>query len=37
MPERNRHHLTAAWRLLAETWRRRQGWISVRENQQTKV
>ena len=37
MPERNRHHLTAAWRLVVETWLRRQGWISVRENQPTKV
>jgi hypothetical protein len=37
MPGRNRHHLTAAWRLVVETWLRRQGWISVRDKNQTKV
>jgi transposase InsO family protein len=29
MPERNRHTFNAAWRLVVETWLRRQGWISV--------
>jgi hypothetical protein len=37
MPERTRHHLTAAWRLVVESWLRRQGWISVRQNNQTNV
>jgi hypothetical protein len=31
MPERNRHTVNAAWRLVVETWLRRQGWISVTE------
>lgn len=37
MPERNRHTLSAAWRLLVEDWLRRQQWISVRLNQQPNV
>jgi hypothetical protein len=37
MPERTRHGLNAAWRLVVESWLRRQGWISVRENHQPKV
>jgi hypothetical protein len=37
MPERNRHTLNAAWRLLVEDWLRRQQWISVRLNQQPNV
>ena len=34
MPERNRHRQAAAWRLIVETWLRRQGWIRVWENNQ---
>jgi transposase InsO family protein len=37
MPERNRHTLSAAWRLLVEDWLRRHQWISVRVNRQTNV
>ena len=37
MPERTRHRLNAAWRLIVETWLRRQGWITVRDHPQTKV
>ena len=37
MPERNHHTLNAAWRLVVESWLRRQGWISVKEKPQTKV
>ena len=37
MPERNRHRLNAAWRLIVETWLRRQGWITIRDHPQTKV
>ena len=37
MPERNRHTTNAAWRLVVETWLRRQGWITVTEKQQPKV
>jgi hypothetical protein len=37
MPERNRHTLSAAWRLLVEDWLRRQQWISVRLNHQPNV
>lgn len=37
MPERTRHNLNAAWRLVVETWLRRQGWITVRDNAQTNV
>lgn len=37
MPERNRHTINAAWRLIVETWLRRQGWISVTEKTQTNV
>jgi hypothetical protein len=37
MPERNRHAINAAWRLVVETWLRRQGWITVTEKSQTNV
>jgi hypothetical protein len=37
MPERNRHTTNAAWRLVVETWLRRQGWITVTEKPQPKV
>ena len=37
MPERDRHSTNAAWRLVVETWLRRQGWIRVKENNQTNV
>jgi len=37
MPDRNRHTTNAAWRLVVETWLRRQGWISVKEKPQTEV
>src|SRR3974390_950547 len=37
MQERNRHTTNAAWRLVVETWLRRQGWISVTEKPQTNV
>jgi hypothetical protein len=37
MPERNRHTLNAAWRLLVEDWLRRQQWISIRVNRQPNV
>jgi transposase InsO family protein len=37
MPDRNRHSLNAAWRLIVEDWLRRQRWISVRENQNQNV
>jgi hypothetical protein len=37
MPDRNRHTVIAAWRLVVETWLRRQGWITVKENQPTNV
>jgi hypothetical protein len=37
MPVRNRHTLNAAWRLVVETWLRRQGWISVTEKPTTPV
>lgn len=37
MPGRNRHHLNAAWRLVVETWLRRQGWIAVRDKRQPNV
>ena len=37
MPERNRHTRNAAWRLVVETWLRRQGWISVTEKPQPNV
>jgi hypothetical protein len=37
MPVRNRHTINAAWRLVVETWLRRQGWISVTEKTQTNV
>ena len=32
MSERTLHNLNAAWRLVAESWLRRQGWITVRLN-----
>ena len=37
MPERTRHRLNAAWRLVVEAWLRRQGWITVGQNQQPNV
>jgi hypothetical protein len=37
MPERNHHATNAAWRLVVETWLRRQGWISVTEKPKTNV
>ena len=37
MPVRNRHTTNAAWRLVVETWLRRQGWISVTAKNQTQV
>jgi len=37
MSVRNRHTTNAAWRLVAGTWLRRQGWIAVAEKTQTNV
>ena len=37
MPVRNRHTFDAAWRLVVETWLRRQGWISVTDQLPTQV
>jgi hypothetical protein len=37
MPGRNPHHWNAAWRLVVESWLRRQGWIAIRQNNQTNV
>lgn len=37
MPERNRHNTRAAWRLVVETWLRRQGWITVTDKPKTNV
>jgi len=37
MPVRNLHTTRAVWRLVVETWLRRQGWISVTEKNQTHV
>ena len=37
MPERNHHSFSAAWRLVVETWLRRQGWISVSAQPKTNV
>jgi hypothetical protein len=37
MPERNHHATNAAWRLVVETWLRRQGWITVKEKRATNV
>jgi transposase InsO family protein len=37
MPVRNLHTTRAAWRLVVESWLRRQGWISVTEKTQTHV
>ncbi len=37
MPERNPHTTHAAWRLVVETWLRRQGWISVTAKTKTNV
>jgi len=37
MPDRNHHTTKAAWRLVVETWLRRQGWITVSEKPKTNV
>jgi hypothetical protein len=37
MPNRNPYTLRAAWRLVVETWLRRQGWITVKDKKQTNV
>jgi len=37
MSDRNPHTLNAAWRLVVETWLRRQGWISVTTKSKTNV
>jgi len=37
MPVRNLHTTRAAWRLVVETWLRRQHWITVTEKNQTNV
>jgi hypothetical protein len=37
MSVRNHHTLNAAWRLVVETWLRRQGWISVTAKSKTNV
>lgn len=37
MPKRNHHTFNAAWRLVVETWLRRQGWISVTDKPKTNV
>lgn len=37
MPVRNPHTTRAVWRLVVETWLRRQGWITVTEKNQTSV
>jgi hypothetical protein len=37
MPLRNHHTFNAAWRLVVETWLRRQGWISVGTKTKTNV
>ncbi len=37
MAERTRHNLNAAWRLVVESWLRRQGWITVGLNNQPNV
>ncbi len=37
MPDGIPHTSNAAWRLVVETWLRRQGWISVRTKSQTNV
>lgn len=37
MPERNCHNTRAAWRLVVETWLRRQGWITVTDKPKTNV
>jgi hypothetical protein len=37
MPVRNHHTFNAAWRLVVQTWLRRQGWISVSANSKTKL
>jgi len=37
MPVRNHHTHNAAWRLVVETWLRRQGWISVTAKSKTNV
>jgi hypothetical protein len=37
MPVRNHHTINAAWRLVVETWLRRQGWITVTTKSKTNV
>jgi len=37
MTVRNPHAFNAAWRLVVETWLRRQGWISVTAKSKTNV
>jgi hypothetical protein len=37
MPVRNLHTTRATWRLVVETWLRRQGWISITDKNQTNV
>jgi len=37
MPVRNHHTIRATWRLVVETWLRRQGWITVTAKNQTNV
>lgn len=37
MPVRNHHTIRAMWRLVVESWLRRQGWIIVTEKNQTNV
>jgi transposase InsO family protein len=37
MPVRNHHTVNAAWRLVVESWLRRQGWISVTAKTKTNV
>jgi len=37
MPQRSPHQVRAAWRLVVETWLRRQGWIIVKEKSPTQV
>jgi hypothetical protein len=37
MPQRNQRTTNAAWRLIVQTWLRRQGWIAVKEKTKTNV
>jgi len=37
MPNQNHHAINAAWRLIMETWLRRQGWVSVTAKSKTNV